>query len=86
MTDDEKPVYAFPLPTEQCVRGYESTQSAEPGMELRDYFAATAIGPLLAAIAAQTHELHQDLAPVEVREWVARTAYEYADAMLVARK
>ena len=33
---------AFPFPTEQAQRGWNGTREGEPGMSLRDYFAAAA--------------------------------------------
>ena len=71
----DKPVYAFPLPSEQCVRGYDTTQSAEPGMTLRDYFAARAMQSLFNSNFSSAS--HYDTA--------AEASYQMADAMLVAR-
>lgn len=50
------------------------TPEHEPGMTLRDYFAAKALNSILIA-ARQTHE----------SKFVAALAYEIADAMLKAR-
>ena len=50
----------------------------DPGMTLRDYFAAQAIGPLLQQIETYPDE--------NWRIGVAKNAYAMADAMLAARE
>lgn len=46
----------------------------EIGMTLRDYFAAKAMAALIAKI------------PLQVRQDIAESAYDYADAMLARRE
>ena len=79
---DQKAIPAFPVPLNpgQC------WQSMAPcdGMTLRDYFAAKAIGGLMAMIATGKHDLsHLDGSTQEERLAVA--GYRVADAMLSAR-
>ena len=65
---------AFPV----LERGYNGLDLTDPGMDLRDYFAAQAIGPLL-----QQVETYPD------KNWrmgIAIDAYAMADAMLSARE
>lgn len=52
---------------------------AEPGMSLRDYFAAAALQGILASYAGPDCGLPND-------DTAAVRAYDYADAMLKARK
>lgn len=49
------------------------------GMTLRDYFAAKALAPLIAAIVAPQAQMDSDIT-------VAKIAYKLADAMLKARE
>ena len=65
---------AFPV-LERCYSGLELT---DPGMTLRDYFAAQAIGPLLQQIETYPDE--------NWRLGIAIDAYAMADAMLAARE
>ena len=65
---------AFPV----LERGYSGLDLADPGMSLRDYFAARAIGPLLQQNETYRHE--------NWRLGLAIDAYAMADAMLVARE
>ena len=65
---------AFPV----LERGYSGLDLADPGMELRDYFAAQAIGPLLQQIETYPDE--------NWRLGIAIDAYAMADAMLAARE
>ena len=65
---------AFPV----LERGYSGLDLADPGMSLRDYFAAQAIGPLLR---------QNETCPDENwRLGLAIDAYAMADAMLAARE
>lgn len=52
---------------------------AQEGMNLRDYFAAKAMNGILANNAMIDTATNQTL------EWVAKNAYQMADAMLKAR-
>ena len=65
---------AFPV----LERGYSGLDLADPGMSLRDYFAAQAIGPLL-----QQNETYTD---ENWRMGIAIDAYAMADAMLAVRE
>ena len=66
MKPDGGPAFPFVL---------KENGAGEPGMSLRDYFAAHALTGILAAPGALPNK-------VKVAVW----AYEYADAMLEARK
>ena len=67
-------ISAFPV----LERGGSGLELTDPGMTLRDYFAAQAIGPLLQQI--ETY-------PDEIRHiGIAIDAYAMADAMLAARE
>jgi hypothetical protein len=59
---------AFPIPADDHL-----------GMTLRDYFAAKALGGMLAEIPKSCYGL-------DWQDKVTRTAYELADAMLKARE
>lgn len=67
-------ISAFPV----LERGGSGLELTDPGMTLRDYFAARAIGPLLQQIEIYTHE--------GWRLGIAIDAYAMADAMLAARE
>ena len=67
-------ISAFPV----LERGGNGLDLTDPGMSLRDYFAAQAIGPLLQQIETYTHE--------NWRLGLAIDAYAIADAMLEARE
>lgn len=67
-------ISAFPV----LERGGSGLDLTDPGMTLRDYFAAQAIGPLLQQIETYPDE--------NWRIGVAIDAYAMADAMLVARE
>ena len=66
-------ISAFPV----LERGGNGLELTDPGMALRDYFAAQAIGPLLQQIEAYPHE--------NWRLGIAIDAYAMADAMLAVR-
>ncbi|MFD1709716.1 hypothetical protein FVQ98_10510 [Ottowia sp. GY511] len=67
-------ISAFPV----LERGGSGLELTDPGMTLRDYFAARAIGPLLQQIEVYPDE--------NWRIALAIDAYAMADAMLVARE
>ena len=67
-------ISAFPV----LERGGSGLELTDPGMSLRDYFAAQAIGPLLQQIEAYPDE--------NWRLGIAIDAYAMADAMLEARE
>jgi hypothetical protein len=64
---------AFP-----CEGGCDSGLHPDPGMSLRDWFAGQVLVGLLASERPDFH--------IPSKEKAAITAYEYADAMLAARK
>ena len=88
MSNDGGP--AFPRPvSEDKTQGTQHdgnrTVDAQDGMSLRDYFAAQALGGLLAGSAAMHVTI--DGSWVDGREKTLATfSYSLADAMLVARK
>ena len=67
-------ISAFPV----LERGGSGLELTDPGMTLRDYFAARAIVPLL-----EKNEVYPD---ENWRIGIAIDAYAMADAMLVARE
>ncbi len=71
MTDDDK--YAFACAAEN---------GHQPGMTLRDYFAAHAMSALIAKLPLK----EAPAGDMSFPEKVAGGAYDYADAMLAARK
>lgn len=72
----DKDLLAFPLP-----QGDANVCHSVAGMTLRDYFAAKAMQALIAKTPFQ--EFPQDYLPYQK---TAIGAYDYADAMLEARK
>jgi hypothetical protein len=81
-TNDGGP--AFPVPA-QTDNGWAEPECRTPipyhGMTLRDYFAAKALGGILASWPEDGTSLSNEYAP----EKCASTAYRYADAMLAER-
>jgi len=78
-TDDGGPAFSRTAYIERDVRGNITSEvEAQDGMSLRDYFAAQALAGL---IAAHTGEMS-----LPVANHAARDAYEFADAMIVARR
>jgi hypothetical protein len=79
MTDTKDDMLAFPVTA--------GPMAYSSGMTLRDYFA----GQFLAGVVGN-HEAMIDFARVAVEEpattknYVVKAAYDYADAMLIARK
>ncbi|MFS2326656.1 hypothetical protein U2P60_14770 [Brucella sp. H1_1004] len=67
---------AFP-----CEGGSESGLYADPGMTLRDYFAAKAMQGLISA-----HDSSGTWTAVDMNEGIAKRAYQAADAMIAARE
>lgn len=64
----------------------DSFQVANPGMDLRDWFAGRAIGAIIAATSAGQHQAgngYNDDRPIYDR--LASDAYRIADAMLAER-
>jgi hypothetical protein len=76
MNDDKTGGPAFPLST---VDALERTVVTCDGMTIRDYFAAKALTGILSGDHPITHEL-------DAYAVVTKVAYEFADAMLEARK
>ena len=60
------------------------TNEGEQGMSLRDYFAAAALS--IAQANWQKHNDENNEGEEPAKSLVAEEAYEYADAMLAARK
>ena len=62
----------------------------DPGMELRDYFAAKAMQGVVSSIATEDDYRrlsgHASASGLTVSEWIARDAFKQADAMLKARE
>jgi hypothetical protein len=68
---------AFPDQKRRYVAGYATSEyDPVPGMTMRDYFAAKALGGMLAS---------EEEGAVYSAKNVAERAYEMADAMLAAR-
>ena len=70
---------AFPF----VVQDISKYQVHEPGMSLRDYFAAHAPEEFLAALALKVQEAGDEETPLATI--MATVAFMYADAMLAAR-
>ncbi len=86
-------VTAFPSMTWDGQRFYVGPDGEIPipvpsgfqtGMDLRDYFAAKALAAVLEAIYRDVKSVN--LTANEAPAFAADTAYQYADAMLAARK
>ena len=62
----------------------------DPGMTLRDYFAAKAMQGVVSSIATEDDYRrlsgHASASGLTVSEWIARDAFKQADAMLKARE
>jgi hypothetical protein len=71
---------AFPIVVPDC--GHGDARSVDAGMTLRDYFAAKALGGMLAYSQNDRDGNWANNCP---KSCVAEAAYEYADAMLAAR-
>lgn len=78
--DDGGP--AFPMPDERDSDG-NGIKQGHPGMTLRDYFAAKAMGGIMSDMAMFQHYITRDR---DTFGHVASDAYAAADAMLAARK
>ncbi|KAB0573407.1 hypothetical protein [Brucella pituitosa] len=74
---------AFP-----CEGGSEGGLYADPGMTLRDYFAAKALQGFLSSryVSDFIKEVGNFSTDADVRRNLATNAYLYADAMLTARE
>jgi hypothetical protein len=73
---------AFPLPVAEIQgRATHSGEFGFPGLSLRDYFAAAALAPVIAARMAEG-DGPSDL----MQESIAEECYELADALLAARE
>jgi hypothetical protein len=78
---------AFPCEQGHCPDGTWN-QTFDPGMSLRDYFAAQAL-PLIGSAPVPDWQLKVwfgNRGGLTREEIAARAAYEYADAMLKARE
>lgn len=71
---------AYPAPTKPGHMGGHWVYDGDPGMKLRDYFAAKAMQAMISKSSGQDLTGGKKGVPV-----VAEFAYEYADAMLIAR-
>lgn len=80
---------AFPSRVDEPMLGGGSYRNDRPGMTLRDYFAAHAPVTFAEALAACTGTMPA-LSDTDTRDFawkvLASLRYEYADAMLLARK
>lgn len=90
--EDGGPAFGYgPRTYKQWDNGEEEeiTDHGERGMSLRDYFAGQALAhlPLLITTVTRSEGAQPDYATSKLRntEWIARSAYELADAMLKAR-
>lgn len=74
---------AFP-----CEGGSESGLHADPGMTLRDYFAAKALQGFLSSefVSDFNKEIGPYRTDADIRHNLATNAYLYADAMIAARE
>lgn len=79
MTERANDVPAFP---QQCADALDVGMVNE-GMSLRDYFAAHAIGAIISVTSAGHHTPKGE---GNIRELMAKDAYEIADAMLAERE
>ena len=80
---------AFPLPIFwDDARGEYASCYEEPGMTLRDYFAAAALQGILAGVADNqpAHRPYYSNGAEIDRADFATTAYQHADAMLKERE
>lgn len=80
MSEKDTGGQAFPRAAAQLNVGYVAEQK---GMTLRDYFAAKAMQGMLAYPGCDTRGSHHNN---NTSQGVASMAYDYADAMLEARK
>lgn len=74
-TNKEK---AFPVVTDDTV--------FETGMALRDYFAAKAMQALIQNMKDTDNTVNGGYIPTTIDEYVAKNAYDVADAMLKQRE
>jgi hypothetical protein len=74
---------AFPAGEQfECVDGWHT----EPGMNLRDYFAAKVLGDVYAYVMSEAKEGSGIFQDPDWRHGIALDAYAMADAMLKARE
>ena len=71
---------AYPVPSYVNANG-ETHDVQHQGMDLRDYFAAKAMQSIITDGKLGLHLTHGDY-----MKFVSETSYEYADAMIKARK
>lgn len=66
------------------------THGTEPGMTLRDYFAAKAMQGIVSSIDGESNydrlRTHAGRQAMTLSQWIARDAYKQADAMMIARE
>lgn len=72
---------AFPPPLDVTLMAALTPQTGALGMTLRDYFAAKA----MPTIAHEIYSMRQEVVDTTVPAFIAKMAYEYADAMMEAR-
>lgn len=78
---------AFPAADENFGHtGHSTTGLASPGMTLRDYFAAKALPEVMAAYDRNSADDDYTVWDEKNKRLIAITAYDFADAMLEARK
>lgn len=86
MIDKPHNPYAFPLPMTVGPSGdlYDATQT-DPGMGLRDYFAASSPIAMADAEKSLASEGHNTVSHAQIYKRLAQMRYAYADAMLTER-
>ena len=84
--NNERTINAFPASVnEERISGQEPY--TDPGMSLRDYFAAKAMAGILMDWTEVVRSIALDDQSTEARvAWLAKRSYEIADAMLKARE
>ncbi len=61
-------------------------QRGDKGMDLRDYFAAAAMQGICANPDISAAGANDKISPANMRESVAKSSYQLADAMIAARE
>lgn len=62
--------------------GVDSRLFEDYGMSLRDYFAAHSLAGVISSVSNGTHTAPEGMSHIE---WIAKSAYYLADAMLAER-
>ncbi len=85
MIDDDDEPRAFPHEVETC-EGSAIIRVPMPGMTLRDYFAAKALGALAGQFNPKDTHLHSEQELANLLHAIALLSYGLADEMLDVRK